>query len=88
MSEDDEILEEEDDCPEALVKLFDASKSDWRKAVINEFIWLHDWKLKVTQRLEKIEKYEKIIIAILGVIAGLGAGNLLPEIFKALSGLV
>jgi len=58
----------EEDCPAELIQLFDASKSEWRKAIIKQFIELHEWRQAVTRKLSRISLYEKIIIVILSII--------------------
>jgi len=84
----DDELKKLKDCPAELVDLFDASKSAWRKAVIKEFISLHDWKTAVTTRLARIETYEKVIIGLLVVIVGVFAKTILPEVFEYLTRIV
>jgi len=77
-----------DDCPAELVGVFDSSKSTWRKAVIKEFISLHDWKGMVKRRLTRIERYEKIIIALIALAVGVSGKETILNVFEYLAGLV
>lgn len=61
-------LGKDEDCPSELIELFDASKSEWRKAIIKQFIELHEWRQDVTRKLTKINRYEKLILAVLTII--------------------
>lgn len=68
MSEKKEDENLPEDCPAELVELFDASKSEWRKAIIKQFIELHEWRNNITRKLTKINRYEKVILAVLSII--------------------
>lgn len=92
MNEEEDVNLEDlavtDDCPAELVGLFDASKSAWRKAVIKQFIELHDWKGMVKRRLARIEKYEKIILALLAFVVGVSGKEMVLKAIEYLAGLL
>jgi len=81
-------IKNEEDCPAELINLFDSSKSEWRKAVIKEFIELHKWRQNMTRKLGRIMTYEKIIIALLTIIGGAVVSQwVIPKILEVLAGL-
>lgn len=81
-------LEVEEDCPAELINLFDASSSAWRKAVIKQFIELHGWRVLMTHKLGRLERYEKIIITLLIITVGAAFTEVIPSLIEALVGIV
>lgn len=76
------------DCPAELVELFDASKSDWRKAIIKQFIELHEWRQDITRKLIKINRYEKLILGVLSIIGTAYVSQIIiPHLLEFLAGL-
>lgn len=83
MSEEKEKETLPEDCPAELVELFDASKSEWRKGIIKQFIEFHEWRQNITRRLKRIGLYEKIIIGILSLIgAAIISDTVVPIMMK------
>jgi len=78
----------EDDCPAELVELFDSSKSDWRKGVIKQFMESHEWRQETNRRLKRMERYEKIAVALLSVIGSTLVIQAIPLIMQFLQGIL
>lgn len=51
--------------PTHLLDLLEASKNKWRKGIIKEFILDYVWKCNVENKLKKISRENKAVIALL-----------------------